>query len=119
MQKNQAFTKRLQFALSGLAAAFRSEASFRFQILAATGVVFLILALRPGALWTAILLLTTSGVLSAELFNTALERLADRLHPELDPAIRSVKDCAAGAVLVLSFCSVAVFLLFAFSYLIR
>jgi diacylglycerol kinase (ATP) len=41
-------------------------------------------------------------VIAAELFNTAIERLADQLRPELHPQIRIVKDCAAAAVLVLS-----------------
>jgi diacylglycerol kinase (ATP) len=39
-------------------------------------------------------------VISAELFNTAIEHLADHLHPEIHPSIRIVKDCAAAAVLV-------------------
>ena len=36
------------------------------------------------------------------LFNTALESLIDHLHPEMHPAIKIAKDCAAGAVLLLS-----------------
>jgi diacylglycerol kinase len=36
------------------------------------------------------------------MFNTAIEALADHLHPEIHPSIRIVKDCAAGAVLVAS-----------------
>jgi len=39
-------------------------------------------------------------VLAAELFNTAIELLADELHPHDSPRIRIVKDCAAAAVLV-------------------
>ena len=37
-------------------------------------------------------------VLVAELLNTAIEALADRLHPERHPEIRVVKDVAAAAV---------------------
>ena len=33
--------------------------------------------------------------------DTAIERLADHLHPELHPEIRIVKDCAAAGVLVI------------------
>jgi diacylglycerol kinase (ATP) len=39
-------------------------------------------------------------VLAAELFNTAIEQLADELHPEDSAGIRIVKDCAAAAVLI-------------------
>ena len=43
-----------------------------------------------------------SLVIAAELINTALEHLADHLHPEQHPRIKIVKDCAAAAVLILS-----------------
>jgi diacylglycerol kinase (ATP) len=48
------------------------------------------------------------AVLAAELFNTALEQLADRLHPEQHPQIRIAKDCAAAAVLVVSIGAIVV-----------
>ncbi len=50
-------------------------------------------------------------VLAAELFNTALEHALDGLHPEQAPFVRVAKDCAAGAVLVLSACAALVFVL--------
>ncbi len=40
--------------------------------------------------------------------NTALEHLADRLHPELHPSIRAAKDCAAAAVLIASIAAVLI-----------
>ena len=43
-----------------------------------------------------------SLVIATELINTALEHLADHLHPEQHPRIKIVKDCAAAAVLILS-----------------
>ena len=46
------------------------------------------------------MMLASAGVFAAEMFNTAIEHLADHLHPETDPHIRIVKDCAAAAVLV-------------------
>jgi diacylglycerol kinase (ATP) len=39
-------------------------------------------------------------VWSAEAFNTALEQLADALHPERHAGIGRAKDVAAGAVLI-------------------
>jgi diacylglycerol kinase (ATP) len=47
-------------------------------------------------------------VLAAELLNTAVEHLADHLHPELHPHIKAVKDCAAAAVLIASLGALAV-----------
>jgi undecaprenol kinase len=59
-----------------------------------------LLALRPPAVWWALVLLASAAVLAAELFNTAIEHLADLLHPQQSPGIRLVKDCAAAGVLV-------------------
>ena len=47
-------------------------------------------------------------VLSAEAMNTAVEQLADALHPEHAERIRLVKDVVAGAVLITAIVSVVV-----------
>jgi diacylglycerol kinase (ATP) len=106
--KNQPFVTRLGFALAGLVAAIRSERSLRFQIFALVAVMVLLAALRLEPIWWAIVGLTAFGVLSAELFNTALEHLADHLHPETHPQVRLVKDIAAAAVFMGVCASVAV-----------
>jgi diacylglycerol kinase (ATP) len=110
--KNRPFHQRLAFALAGIRAAWRGEASFRLQVFAAGGVLAILLWLRPAPLWWAVLLLTAGVVLAAELFNTALERTIDHLHPDFHPMLKVAKDCAAGAVLVLSLAAVAVFAAF-------
>ena len=77
----------------------------------ALGLLLVLIALallRPAAIWWALVILASSAVLAAELFNTAVERLADHLHPDLHPEIRLVKDCAAGGVLISSAGAVAV-----------
>jgi diacylglycerol kinase (ATP) len=98
--KNQHFRARLGFALRGLTQALRTEASLRLQALACVAALLVLLALRPPAVWWALVLLASAAVLAAELFNTAIEHLADLLHPQQSPAIRLVKDCAAAGVLV-------------------
>lgn len=110
--KNQPFRRRFFYALNGVQAAFRNEASFRFQCIAAVCAVAALAFFEAPAVWWALFLITIGGVLSAELFNTALEALIDRLHPEQHPLIKIAKDCAAGAVLVLSGFSVVIFILF-------
>jgi diacylglycerol kinase (ATP) len=110
--KNQPFHKRLSYSVQGIRSAWKQEASFRFQSLAALGVVILLACLRPAPIWWALLLMNCGLVLAAELFNTALEAALDHLHPELHPAIKISKDCAAGAVLVFSLSSVGTFLAF-------
>ncbi|MDN0084994.1 diacylglycerol kinase [Crenobacter sp. SG2305] len=109
--KNRPFLERLEFALSGISAAWRSEASFRTQIIVMIGVLLALLWLRPAAIWWAMTVLAIGAVLAAELFNTALEHVIDHLHPEHAAKIKIAKDCAAGAVLVLCVAAIALFLI--------
>lgn len=100
--KGQSLFRRMGFALAGLRDAFRREASFRTHLLAAAIVLATLAVTRASIFWWAIGVLTIGLVLVAELLNSALETLADRLHPERHPEIRSMKDMAAGAVLIAS-----------------
>ncbi len=102
MNKNRPFPQRLGYALAGLRAAWRHERSFRTQGRFALLALLYLLLLRPEPVWWALIGVMVALVLAAELFNTALEHLADRLHPEQHPSIGLAKDCAAGAVWVLS-----------------
>jgi undecaprenol kinase len=117
--KNQAFLYRLGFALAGLKTAWRTESSFKTHVLAAVVVLAALLWLQPAPLWWAIAALTVGCVVAAEVFNTAVEGLADHLHPEQHPAIKAVKDCAAGAVLVVTIAALAVAAAFLYDVLLR
>ena len=60
----------------------------------------------------------TGLVLVAELLNSALETLADHLHPEQHPEVGAAKDIAAGAVLVASAVALVVGLAFLWDWLL-
>jgi diacylglycerol kinase (ATP) len=98
--KNQSFIARFRFACGGLAAALRSEMSMRVHVTALALLFAVLVVFRPEPLWWALAFLASAAVISTELINTAIEHLADHLHPEIHPSIRIVKDCAAAAVLV-------------------
>ena len=100
--KNQPLAARLRHAWAGLRHAADAERSLRTQLGALCLALALLLYLRPAPLWWALVLLAASGVIAGELLNTALERLADHLHPQVHAQLRIVKDCAAAAVLVLA-----------------
>ena len=110
--KNKSFSHRLGFALHGIGAGLRSESSLRQQAAAAALVLAVLAWRRPAPVWWALLIMNCGAVLAAELMNTALEHALDHLNPELHPAIKLAKDCAAGAVLVLSLAAVATFVAF-------
>jgi len=109
--KNQSFARRLTHAAGGVRTAFRSEASFRTQLLLAGAAAVALALLRPPFVWVALCIVSGGVVLAAELLNTALEHLADRLHPEQHPTIQAAKDCAAAAVLAASLAAVLIGLL--------
>jgi len=106
--KNRALPARLGFALRGLAHALKSERSLRLQAGAFLLVLAALIGLHARPVWWALVLLASGAVLTAELLNTAVEHLADELHPQDSPGIGLVKDCAAAAVLVASLAAVAV-----------
>jgi diacylglycerol kinase (ATP) len=105
---NQSLLRGFGFAIAGLRHAVRTQRNLRIHLCALLVVAIVLLVIRPGATWTALVLLASGAVIAAELFNTALEALADHVQPQQDPAIRVVKDCAAAAVLVTSLAAVAV-----------
>jgi diacylglycerol kinase len=106
--QNQAFWRRLAFAVVGIRDTIRGEASFRAQLFLGLAAAVVLALVRPPLIWLAMCCLSASIVLALELVNTALEHLADRLHPERHIAIQRAKDCAAGAVLLASIAAVII-----------
>ena len=95
-----AFLKSLGFALQGVVFLLRSQRNARIHLLAT------VLVCTAGAYfhlsraeWLGIVVAMVL-VWSAEAFNTAIEELADALHPESHPGIGRAKDVAAAAVLI-------------------
>ncbi|MEO8315682.1 MAG: diacylglycerol kinase [Pseudomonadota bacterium] len=98
--KGQSLFRRFGYAVAGLREAIAHESSIRIQTVAALGVIAILGLTRAPLIWWALCLLAAGLVIVAELFNSALEALADGVHPDLHPKIRIAKDMAAAAVLV-------------------
>jgi diacylglycerol kinase (ATP) len=54
----------------------------------------------------ALILMASAAVLSAEIFNTAIEKICDIIQPDFDERIGFIKDIAAGAVVLIAIASV-------------
>ncbi len=106
--KGQGFLRRFGYARSGIAVAFRRERSMRTHGVAVVAVVIFLTLTGAPAVWWALIGLAVGLVLVAEMANTAIETLADRLHPGQHPEIGVVKDVAAGAVLVATLVAIGV-----------
>jgi diacylglycerol kinase (ATP) len=99
---------RFRCAARGIAETIAREPSARVHLGAIIGVIVLGLALGVTSHEWALLALACGLVLSAECLNTAIERLADRVSTEREPALRVIKDAAAGGVLVATLAAIAV-----------
>ncbi len=111
--KGQSLIRRMGFALAGLRSALQRESSFRTHVLATFAVVTALVITDASAVWWAIGIMAIGLVLVAELLNSALETLTDRLHPEKHPEIRVAKDMAAAAVLVASIVALVIAAIYA------
>ncbi len=102
------FLLRVQYAWQGWAAFFRHETHGQIQSVIA--MIVLLAGFFFGISrteWIAVLF-CIALVLSLEMVNTAIEKLADQTHPGRHPQIGLVKDVAAGAVLWASVISVII-----------
>lgn len=103
--------KSLAHALRGVDHIVRTQPNARLHLLAAVMVcaagIYCGLG-RAEWLWVSVAIVL---VWSAEAFNTALEQLADALHPALHPGIGRAKDVAAAAVLIAALGAVVIGLL--------
>jgi diacylglycerol kinase (ATP) len=89
-----------RFAFKGIIHAFTQEHNFRIHFLAAILVIAAGFYFELRMVGWTLILFAIGFVLVAELFNSAIELLADVVSPEENKTIGKVKDIAAGAVLV-------------------
>lgn len=90
------------YAWKGIRSALRSERNFQFHFFTTLFVCLLGFILQLStAEWVAIIL-CIGLVLTAELLNTAIEKMVDLISPEWNEKAGHTKDIAAGAVLIAS-----------------
>jgi diacylglycerol kinase (ATP) len=90
-----------QWSMKGLSAGWRHEASFRLEACLAVVLIPAGLWLGDGALEKLALILAPILVLSAELLNSAIEAVVDKVSPEFHELAGRAKDMGSAAVFVL------------------
>lgn len=106
-----------KFAFNGIKLMFNSGPNFIIQITIALitvvgGFYFHITKHE----WE-IILICIGTVLTAEIFNTAIEKMVDHLSPEKNKYAGEIKDLAAGAVLLFSIVAAIIGVLIFYPYL--
>lgn len=107
------------YAFKGLATAFASQQnlwihSFAVIVVCSLGFYYTIRYME----WI-VLIICMGMVIAAELFNTALEYLCDKVEPQKNETIKKVKDISAGAVLILAITSLVIGLIIFLPYILR
>lgn len=85
-------------SVAGLASAMKTEAAFRTEVAVLVAAIPVSFALTPDFFRRAELVASLLAVLAVELLNTSLEKLCDRTTPQIDPAIKIIKDLGSAAV---------------------
>ncbi|WP_344831555.1 diacylglycerol kinase family protein [Chryseobacterium ginsenosidimutans] len=104
-------------AFRGVFLMIKSERNFQLELLAFFINVFLIFYLKLSTIDTILVLIVSFGVLSAEIFNTAIEKICDIIQPEFDKRIGFIKDISAGAVILMAIASIVVGILVYWKYI--
>jgi len=87
-------------AFKGLSDLFSEEPNARIHLVITILVIAAAIISKLSVVEWLVLVLTISLVFVAETINTAVEKLADMVQPEMDERIRKIKDLTAAAVLI-------------------
>ncbi|MCW1961562.1 diacylglycerol kinase family protein [Chryseobacterium viscerum] len=106
-------------AFRGVFMMIKTERNFQIELLAFFVNLFLIFYFKLNNTDTALVIIASFAVLSAEIFNTAIEKICDIIQPNFDKRIGFIKDIAAGAVVLTAIASVIVGVLVYGKYVVR
>ncbi len=85
-------------SLRGVADGFKTEPALRDEAILLVVAVPLGLVVAPGVAWYLAMIGVVLVLLAVEFLNTAVEKLADHVTPELNNHIRRIKDWGSAAV---------------------
>ncbi len=102
------FIKSVKNAIWGILWILKNERNFQIEIFALLINLVLISILKVEPKDTVLILIVCIMVLSAEIFNTCIEKICDYLKFDYDERIKIIKDLSAGGVFISAFSAVIV-----------
>ncbi len=112
MQKKESFVsnrlKSIGYAFKGMIILIKTEASIKIQAFIAIAVTIAGFYFEISKTEWIAQLIMIAMVMSVEGINTAIEYIADFVHPEHHHKIGLIKDIAAGAVFIASLIAVVI-----------
>src|SRR5690606_7767380 len=100
--------RSFKFALEGLKTVLREEHNARIHFGIAFFVIVFGLILHINVLEWLFLVIAIGFVIASEIINSAIEHIADFIHPDKNDKIKIIKDISASAVLIASITALVV-----------
>jgi undecaprenol kinase len=113
------FIKSMKHATGGIGVVFRSEQSFRIQIVVSIIVLVFGAYVQVSLFEWILLVLLIGSVLVLELINSIFERIVDAFKPRIHPIVKDIKDIMAGAVLIASVIAAIVGVMIFYPYVLK
>ena len=101
-QEYKKLINSFKYAIEGIISSFKTERNMKIHVLAMTVVIALGFFFKLDKIEWCFIIIAIASVISAELFNTAIETVVDIVSPERNPKAKIAKDIAAGAVFVVA-----------------
>ncbi|MBS1549528.1 MAG: diacylglycerol kinase family protein [Bacteroidetes bacterium] len=117
MSKKPIWYKSLKYAVNGVWWVLKKERNFQIEVFFVFINLLLMFFFDVSRLDAVAIVFCCALVLSAELMNTAVEKLCDFVHPQYHASIGLVKDIAAAAVLCAAMMSIVVGIIVYFPYI--
>lgn len=89
-----------QYSIAGLRRAWSSEQAFRHEVLLIPIILILLFIIKPGFIWTSLLVFGWLMVMGLELLNSAIEEAFDLISKDFNLHIKYGKDMASAAIFV-------------------
>ena len=100
--------KSFRYAFDGIASLLKNEHNSRIHLVAAGSVLALGLLLNIDLSGWISVAIVTGLVFITELINSAVEMISDLVDPNVNPAIKVIKDYSAASVLIAAITAVVV-----------
>lgn len=101
------FLKSIAYAVNGFTRMF-TERNFIIHIVAAVAALLLCIVLQVTTIEFCIVIICIALVAGFEMMNTAIEKLANLVHPGYSEKIKIIKDISAAAVLLAAITSIVI-----------
>lgn len=100
--KTKKIANSFKYAFIGIITSFRKERNMKFHFLIMLAVIICGFIFKISLLEWFMCIIWFAGVISGELFNTAIETTVNIVMPYRNPQAKAAKDISAGAVLTLA-----------------